>query len=147
MMIAEVVERVHINGLPLPAALLRAMDEGRWRCPVGSVWRRVFREQPVRARLYDLAVMRDENRIWREQKDPAFFGHCDDKSPPGDIDPTRSLLLGALGPDMPFALDYRVSIEEPRVLYLHTEGDRWITVARDIEHLLASLRLNGRPGP
>lgn len=134
----------HINGLALPAALVQAIDDGRWRCPSGAVLRRVFREQPVRATLYDLAAMRVENQRWREQKDPAFIGHPDDKIQPGDIDPTRSLLLGALGPDMPFALDYRLSATSPRVLYLHTEGDRWITIARDIEQLLAGLRLNGR---
>jgi hypothetical protein len=144
-MIVETIDRVHINGLPLPAALVRAIGEGRWRCPPGSVLRRVFREPPVRATLYDLAVMRVENRSWLEQRDPAFLGHSDDKTPPGDIDPARSLLLGALGPDMPFALDFRDSLSEPRVLYLHTGGDRWITIARDVEDLLAGLRLNGRP--
>lgn len=146
-MIVDVPVCVHINGLPLPAALVQAIEEGRWRCPSGSILRRVFREHPVRAQLYDLPLMRAENRTWRASKDPAFLGHSDDKSPPGDIDPERSLLLGALGPDMPFALDYRVSLTDPRVLYLHTEGDRWITIARDIEHLLAGLRLTGRPTP
>lgn len=135
---------VHINGLPLPAALVQAIDDGRWRCPTASILRRVFRDHPVRACLYDLETMDVQNRTWRAQKDLAFLGHTDDKTPPGDIDPARSLLLGALGPDMPFALDYRVSVTEPRVLYLHTEGDRWITVARDIEHLLAGLRLTAR---
>lgn len=136
-----------INGLALPAALVQAIDDGRWRCPSGTLLRRVFRERPVQATLYDLTAMRAENRRWREQRDPAFIGHPDDKIQPGDIDPTRSLLLGALGPDMPFALDYRVSTASPRVLYLHTDGDRWITIARDIEHLLAGLRLSGRPAP
>jgi hypothetical protein len=146
-MITESSGCVHINGLPLPTALVQAIDEGRWRCPTGSILRRVFREHPVRATLYDLGMMYVQNRSWREQKDPAFFGHSDDKVPPGDIDPARSLLLGALGPDMPFALDYRVSLTGPRVLYLHTDGDRWITVARDIEHLLAGLRLTGPRAP
>jgi hypothetical protein len=143
----DAVDRVYINGLALPRALVRAMAEGRWRCPAGSLLRRVFREPPVQARLYDLAAMRERNRRWCEQKDPAFFGRSDDKVPPGDIEPARSLLLGELGPDMPFALDYRVSPAEPRVLYLHTNGDQWITIARDIEHLLSALRLTGSSAP
>jgi hypothetical protein len=144
----DAAERVHINGLPLPRALVRAMAEGRWRCPPGSLLRRVFREPPVHARFHDLAAMRDLNLRWCAQKDPAFFGRADDKAPPGDIEPARSLLLGELGPDMPFALDYRLSLAEPRVLYLHTNGDQWITVARDIEHLLSALRLAGSsPAP
>lgn len=137
----------HINGLALPIALIQAIDAGRWRCPSEATLRRLFREPPVRATLYDLAAMRAENRRWREQKDPAFIGHPDDKVQPGDIDPASSLLLGALGPDMPFALDYRLSATSPRVLYLHTGGDRWITIARDIEHLLAGLRLSRTAPP
>jgi hypothetical protein len=137
-------EHVQINGLMLPRALTLAMDEHRWRCPAESVLRRVFREKPVRARLYDLPAMREENRGWRDEKDPAFFGHLDDKKPPGDIDPARSLILGMLGPHMPFALDYRVTLEEPRVLYLHSGGDRWITIACGIDQLLARLHLDER---
>lgn len=135
---------MQINGLQLPRALTRAIDERRWVCPAGSALRRVFRETPVRAELYDLERMRERNRRWLEEKDPAYFGHADDKTPPGDIDPASSLLLGALGPDMPFALDYRVSPAEPRVLYLHSGGDRWILIASDIEQLLARLHLDGR---
>jgi hypothetical protein len=140
-------DQVQINGLPLPRALTLAIEEHRWRCPAESVLRRVFREKPVRAKLYDLTAMREENRGWREEKDPAFFGHLDDKKPPGDIDPGRSLILGMLGPHMPFALDYRVSVGEPRVLYLHSGGDRWITIASDIEQLLARLQLDERRDP
>lgn len=134
--------RVRINGLPLPRSLTLAIEGQRWRCPAEPLLRRVFREKPVRVRLFDLATMREENRAWREEKDRAFLGHFDDKQPPGDIDPASSLLLGTLGPHLPFALDYRVSRDNPRVLYLHSGGDQWITVASDIEQLLARLRLD-----
>lgn len=136
------LQPVRINGLPLPRALTLAMAEQRWRCPAEPLLRRVFRERPIRARLYDLAAMRGENRSWREEKDRAYFGHLDDKAPPGDIDPLCSLILGVLGPHMPFALDYRLSHDRPRVLYLHSGGDRWVTVACGIEQLLARLHLD-----
>lgn len=140
-------EPVRINGLPLPRALTLAMDEQRWRCPAESHLRRVFRERPIQPRLYNLATMRGENRSWREERDPAYFGHLDDKTPPGDIDPSWSLILGVLGPHMPFALDYRLSRERPRVLYLHSGGDRWITIACAIEELLARLHLDAARDP
>lgn len=133
---------MEINGLRLPGALTRAITEQRWRPPLVDAVRRVFRESPVAIRLYDLDEMRAANHRWLEEKDPAYFGHSDDKKPPGDIDPARSLLLGILGPHMPFALDYRVAGDRPRVLYLHSGGDRWITVAGDVEQLLARLQLD-----
>ncbi|MCY1057348.1 hypothetical protein [Nannocystis sp. SCPEA4] len=138
---------MQINGLQLPGALTRAIAERRWRPPSLDLLRRVFRESPVAVRLYDLEAMRAANLRWLEEKDPAYFGHLDDKKPPGDIDPARSLLLGILGPHMPFALDYRVAGDRPRVLYLHSGGDRWITIAGDVEQLLARLRLDEHPRP
>jgi hypothetical protein len=134
-------EPVQINGLRVPGALTQAIAEQRWRRPAIEALRRVFRESPVGVKLYDLEAMRAANLRWPEETDPAYLGHSDDKQPPGDIDPSRSLLLGLLGPDMPFALDYRLSSDRPRVLYLHSGGDRWITVAGDIEQLLARLQL------
>ena len=134
---------MQINGLELPTALTRAIGEGRWRRPTADALRRVFRESPSRAQLYDLDAMHAANRGWLNEKDPAYYGRSDDKKPPGDIDPARSLLLGLLGPHMPFALDYRLSGDRPRVLYLHSGGDQWITVAGDIEQLLARLQLDG----
>lgn len=139
-------DRVWINGLLLPLALSLAIAGQRWRAPEESLLRRVFRERPTRARLFDLVTMREENRAWREVKDRAFFGHTDNKHPPGDIDPASSLLLGSLGPDLPFALDYRAS-EEPRVIYLHSGGDRWITVACTVEDLLSRLGLSAPQVP
>lgn len=135
---------VRINGLPVPPSLLCAIREHRWRCPSPLTLRRVFREDPVKAQLYDLVAMRDANERWLRETDPAFFGHRDDRVPPGDIDNARSLLLGTLGPELPFALDYRASMDSPSVLYLHSGGDRWITIARHVEHLLSRLRLDGR---
>jgi len=140
-------DRVRINGLLLPLALSLAIAGQRWRAPEESLLRRVFRERPIRARLFDLVTMREENRAWLEVKDRAFFGHTDTKHPPGDIDPASSLLLGTLGPDLPFALDYRPPSEEPRVVYLHSGGDRWITVACSVEDLLSRLGLSAPQVP
>ncbi|MGI5232756.1 hypothetical protein [Actinoallomurus sp. CA-142502] len=63
---------------------------------------------------------------------------------PGDIDPRRSVLIGDLGHEMPFALDFRTSWGRPRVVYLTIGTDRWIPVAPDAEVLLDRLGLSGK---
>ncbi len=143
-MTSQLHSDVSINGLRLPPVLLRIMTEQRWRSAPESLVRRVFRENPVRLVLHDLAEMRRANAQWLEETNPAFFGHADEKLPPGDIDRTRSVIIGGLGPDLPFALDYRASMERPSVLYLHSGGDRWIRIARDVDDLLSRLRLDAR---
>jgi hypothetical protein len=133
---------VHVNGLRLPNALILAIHEGRWRRPPNARLHRVFRERPSGAQLFGLSLMRSQNLRWRAETDRAWFGERDDRLPPGDIDRHSSIILGSLGPDLPFALDYRADPDAPRVVYLHSGGDRWITVARDIEELLERLGLH-----
>lgn len=58
--------------------------------------------------------------------------------------PARSLLIGDLGPDQPFALDHRPT-GPPRVVYLRCDDQpRWVTVAPTIESLLDALGPGGR---
>lgn len=133
---------IEINGLCLPACLGVAMHEGRWCRPSDARLERVFRERPGAVVMFDLPTMRRVNRRWRAETDPAFFGHPDDRAPPGDICRERSLWLGLLGPDIPFALDYRGDMARPTVVSLHSGGDRWITVAADVERLLVRLGLD-----
>jgi hypothetical protein len=56
------------------------------------------------------------------------------------IDPRRSVLIGDLGIDMPLALDYQLSDDNPRVLYLPSYASGWIEVAPDISTLLSKIR-------
>ncbi|MFO0634673.1 MAG: hypothetical protein U0168_17660 [Nannocystaceae bacterium] len=139
---SQLLATIEINGLRLPASLGAALHDGRWRRPSDARLERVFRERPSALVMFDLPTMRRVNRRWREETNPAFFGHPDDRAPPGDICPGRSLWLGLLGPDTPFALDYRQDIAAPAVVSLHSGGDRWITVAADVERLLARLGLD-----
>ncbi len=129
--------RLHVNELPLPAALVRAMHEGRWRVPSQAVLRRVFRERPIAPVFFDLPRMIVENERWLRETDPAYFGHADTQAPPGDLNPAQSVLIGAMGPELPIALDYRRGLEQPSVVYLHSGGDRWITIARGFRELLS----------
>lgn len=135
---------VRIGSLPLPEGLLCAMYERRWVCPPMPVLKRVFRETPTKPVFYPREALPDTHARWLKETNPAFFGHPDPQAPPGDIDRELSLLLGELGPDCLFALDFRASMSKPSVIYLHSGGDRWITVAPTIDDLLHRLRLDGR---
>ncbi len=66
-----------------------------------------------------------------------FLGAPDDDHPPGDIDPKLSVLVGDLGhgSDQPIALDYRLSMDQPRVLtldYTRSHQTRWVEIAPNI---------------
>ncbi len=136
------VREIRINDLLLPSALVRAIETHRWRRPTALALQRVFREKPSGAVFLDLAGMLERNATWRSETNPAYFGHADDRSPPGDIDPRCSLVIGEIGTELPFALDYRGNPDAPSVVYLHSGGDRWITVARRVEDLLSRLGLD-----
>ncbi|GLY91490.1 hypothetical protein [Actinoallomurus iriomotensis] len=134
-----------INGLPLPGALCAAIEDRRWAPPADELLTRVFGDRPQGPRFYSLDHMRFENHRWPEVGSglPAYLGSPDAAAPPGDIDPRRSVLIGDLGHEMPFALDFRTSWDRPRVVYLTIGTDRWITVAPDAEVLLDRLGLSG----
>ncbi|MBF9128554.1 hypothetical protein I0C86_06055 [Plantactinospora sp. S1510] len=51
-----------------------------------------------------------------------------------------SLLLGDLGSDQPFALDFRRSVDTPSVVYLDSKM-RWVEVAPTIEAFITELDL------
>ncbi|MBF6136256.1 hypothetical protein IU501_25045 [Nocardia otitidiscaviarum] len=132
-----------INGLPLPKTLVGAIAEGRWKAPDTRLLKQVFGEEPQQPNFYSLEYMRTENRHWIDvaAQAPTLCGHPDESTPPGDIDPALSVLIGDLGYDQPFALDFRTSRVEPRVIYASLQSGRWITVAPQIEHLLRQLGL------
>ncbi|MDR7325256.1 MULTISPECIES: SMI1/KNR4 family protein [Catenuloplanes] len=105
----------------------------------------VFRDRPAQPAFYGTSGMTGETAYWHAESDPdtiaQYVGRADPKDPPGDIDPSKSILIGDLGPDQPIALDYRTGQERPPVVYLTTYGG-WIQVAPDIESLLERLGLD-----
>jgi hypothetical protein len=132
-----------INGLPLPPALVGALRGGRWIAPAREKLRAAFPlEKVVQAVFYDVQGMQRENEGWCNETQYAYLGERDSFTRRGDIDPSRSVLIGDLGPDRLIALDYRVSRERPSVVCL-TGGERprWVEAARDIENLLEVLGL------
>ena len=129
---------IRINGLPLPRELLDLIRAGRWRLPgEAGKFDSLFPERGADASLYSLDYMPFENRHWRNETAPMFVGAPDADHPPGDIDPSRSILIADLGRgyDQPIALDYRT--DPPRVLtllwaYPPDEKNRWVVIARDV---------------
>lgn len=132
-----------INGHPLPAALVEALGSGRWRLPADpDRLAAVFAHQPNHPSFYGLEQMRRENAGWLGETYAGYFGSPDSQRPPGDLHPQHSVLIGDLGPDVPFALDYRTA-PVPRVVFLTDEDEhsRWVQVASSIDELMASLGL------
>jgi hypothetical protein len=133
-----------INGMPLPRDLIALVEAGRWKQPADlSGFDRLFpalaeTKSFLKFTLYSLDYMQFENRHWLNQTDPMFLGTRDHENPPGDIDPSLSLLVGDLGfgLEQPIALDYRLSIDEPRVLTLNWwdggRESRWVVIARSV---------------
>jgi hypothetical protein len=134
--------KIVVNGLPLPDQLVDLIDRGQWVAPdEGKIWT-VFGEKPSQAIFYTLEDMEFENERWGGETLPEYLGQADADFPPGDIDPKCSVLIGDLGHDLPFALDYRDSVAEPRVVFLGTRvEERWITVANNLANLFSDLGL------
>jgi hypothetical protein len=134
---------VIIDGLPVPSGLLQVVQQGRWIAPHRSslTYRDVFGDDPVVPQFLPVNRM-SANRRWfdniLEDYRKFYLGQPDRRHPPGDMDPDRSLLIGDLGPDQPFSLDYRPSLTTPSVIYLCTTAD-WIEVAPNIETLIQRL--------
>lgn len=131
---------IEINGLPLPAALVTAIRNDAWTNFDAATLSQVFKADPEDPCFYTLELMQLENENWPifAKRIPGLCGNPDISRPPGDIDPLLSLLIGDLGPDLPFALDFRTSLLSPRVLFTPTAG-RWVTIAPRIEDLLIGL--------
>jgi hypothetical protein len=134
-----------VDGLAVPPALLRAVQEGRWVAPPASaaLYAVVFEDEVVAPQFLAPDRMR-ANRRWidamPEEYRKYYLGRADPVRPPGDMDPDHALVIGDLGPDQPFCLDYRVTADRPRVIYLSTTAD-WVTIAPDVETLLDKLGL------
>lgn len=94
---------------------------------------RVFGEEPFPSwHFYDLDEIDLMTQEWRLQADEGWFG-----SPPHNLDVQRSLLVGELGSERPFALDFRGS-DEPLVRFM-TFDARWRRIASSAGELLSML--------
>jgi hypothetical protein len=133
-----------IGGHRLPQDLIDAIETGKWSTPVDQhKLQEVFLHESVdHPLLFDLESLHRENSNWSKETLDAYLGKRDEQFPPGDIDPSQSVLIGDLGPDKLIALDFRKNSSKPRVLYLvGNEEPRWVEAASDIGTLLHRLGL------
>lgn len=130
-----------IWGLPLPAVLVDWIQRGRWGGDFDQGLVDDLFPDNGGLTLYTQTMMEEETRGCRhpEFQIPMWLGRTDADAPPGDIDPLKTLMIAdlGLGTDQPIVLDYRTSLERPRVLTLRwsTGGsdNRWVEIASDIE--------------
>jgi hypothetical protein len=124
-----------VNGLLVPRDLVDLLVKGRWASAsendvFNSPWGGIY--------TYSHQAMRSETSHvcygirWVASPDPAHA--------PGDIEPRLTVLIAdeGIGSDSPFALDYRASFGQPRVLVYrwrlaspNEDGNRWVEAARD----------------
>ncbi|GAA0801689.1 hypothetical protein [Spirilliplanes yamanashiensis] len=128
-----------INGMRLPDILVEAIRSGTWRAPErAEIYVEVFGEPADVPEFYDERMMRRENDGWDSVSVDDYA--CVPQEPGNlGVDLDRSVIIAGLGPDMPVVLDYRQSLESPRVLYLAGNHPHWVEVASDIEDLFDKL--------
>jgi uncharacterized protein (TIGR02996 family) len=125
-----------VNALLLPRDLVDLLADGRW----GSVSEMDLVKSPwgIGLHMYSHQTMGPETvNIYCGLQG---VGTPDPEHAPGNIEPRLTVLIGdeGMGSDAPFALDYRVSFAQPRVLVYRWQyalrdaaGNRWVEVAPD----------------
>jgi uncharacterized protein (TIGR02996 family) len=127
-----------VSGLLLPSELIDVLEKKRWGCQEAQY----ARDESWSMYTYSHELMRinTENVCERLQ----WLGTPDAVHPPGDIDPRLAVMIGDEGmpADISYALDYRMSFRQPRVLeyslYFESEnvhGQRWTVFAPSFRSL------------
>jgi hypothetical protein len=131
---------VSVGGLELPGDLLEAIGGGRWKAPkdVDRI-KDIFGDEPDWPQFYDLASITRQNQFFQNRSLVELDEDVPGSSRGLGVDPALAVLIGDLGADMPIALDYRPSRNNPRVIYLADDG--WREVAPDFEMLCRRLGL------
>ncbi len=131
-----------VNGLLLPRALVDLLASGRWgKSSEIHVTEGTWGVPDPAVYAFDC---REMGRETATVCGLGWWGKPDSEHPPGDIDAKLTVMIADLGmgSDAPFALDYRATFEEPRVLLyrwrvahestvLRTDvgSNRWVEIA------------------
>lgn len=132
---------VRISGFELPEAIVAIMRDETWTSYTEndrlspSILEQVFGEPPDSTwKFYDEGEIREITEEWHLEDDSQWFGVA-----PDDLVATQSVLIGELGYDRPFALDFRH--EHPVVRFMTVEG-RWVQIADSASSLLNALGID-----
>jgi hypothetical protein len=143
-------QAITIEGRDVPREIIDAIGRGEWKFSSDqSAMVRLFTEPPTEsARLYSLELMASENAAWRAaapEQHRMYGGPGAEHEGYLTVDPRSSLLIGDLGFDMPIALDYSLSPDRPRVVYLPSRAPGWIEVASDAGEFLRLIKVVPQP--
>ncbi|MEV8284335.1 hypothetical protein [Streptomyces niveus] len=132
-----------VFGMALPTCLVESVKDRSWPNLASSPRVEVvFGHAPVRPSFHSISGMNGMTKWWREELDEetlqCYFGTSEESTVPGCISRMETVMIGNLGPDLPFALDYRESPGEPSVVFLG-EGDSWQRVADNVCALILAL--------
>ncbi|MFI6246987.1 hypothetical protein [Streptomyces sp. NPDC051016] len=135
--------RESIFDMPLPACLVKSIQDGSWMDLAASPKvEKVFGQAPVRPRFYSFSGINGATKWWRDELDEetldCYFGASGEHVDPGYMSRAKTVIIGDLGPDLPFVLDYRDSLTDPGVAFLGEEG-AWRKVAGNVCDLLLML--------
>jgi hypothetical protein len=137
------VLRNSIFEMPLPACLVESINDGGWVDLASSPrMEEVFGEAPVNPAFYSISTMAAVTKWWREELDEetlqCYFGTSDRHFAPGYMSKTETVMLGSLGPDLLFALNYSESSVNPSVVFLG-QSDSWRKISESVCDLICAL--------
>ena len=145
-----------VNGLDLPSIILELIAANRWQMPTDPArLRRFFYDfgEPGMGgpKLFLPPQMQSETNgmlKWGH----ALCGKADPNNLPGDIEPTKTVIIGdtGIGWDAPIALDYRKMSDDPSVLWFYwrppanqdkREPWRWVQISPTAASFAETLEL------
>lgn len=141
-----------VFGMPLPACLVESLKDRSWiELAKSSKIDAVFGQPPVRPIFHSMSGMTGMTKWWREELDEetlqCYFGTSEECATPGYMSRMKTVIIGNLGPDLPFVLDYRGSLVEPSVAFLG-EGEFWQKITENVCDLILALdSTRSRPIP
>ena len=137
-------EPLRLGDLVLPSALADALRAGLWTPPTeSSRLVEVFGEAPSSPEFYVFSGMVNETLHLRKMPpdERVWYEEVADVEEAGSISLDECILIGDLGPERPFALNYHRNRSNPEVFFFARPG--WKRIAADFDKLLQSLGLVG----
>ncbi|MFI6704374.1 hypothetical protein ACIBJC_36505 [Streptomyces sp. NPDC050509] len=129
--------------MSLPACLVESIKDCSWMSLANSPRiEAVFGQASVRPGFHSISGMTGMTKWWREELDEetlqCYFGTSEECAAPGYMSRMKTVIIGNLGPDLPFVLDYRESSVDPSVAFLG-EGDSWQRISENVCDLILAL--------
>jgi hypothetical protein len=153
-MLIQESEYMKINNNQLPLKLQESLNNGSWmelNDEYGGLLKDKYKTREfVRLfpyvgkdlfpRFFNFEAMRRINKIWLDPNSAdAYKGSASEIYIPGNIEPSKTVVIAEWDPDSPIALDFRTTI--PRVIYLCDVNYEiyWIEAFQTVDILIEKL--------